>query len=53
MRTLGHDAEYLPTGSPEIAAVGACDDQKTVEGLIDLANPSYWAKCHHSVCIAL
>lgn len=37
MRIRRHDAEYPPTDSPEITSADVHDDQKTAEGLIELA----------------
>ena len=37
MRIRRHDAEYPPADSPEITPDDVRDDQKTAEGLIDLA----------------
>jgi hypothetical protein len=37
MRTRRHDAEYPPTDSPEITPDDVREDQRTAEGLIDLA----------------
>ncbi|MGH3278298.1 MAG: hypothetical protein ACRDNW_04080 [Trebonia sp.] len=39
MRIRRHDAEYPPTDSPEITPADVCDDEKTAEGIIDLAAP--------------
>lgn len=37
MRIRRHDAEYPPTDSPEITPADVRDDEKSAEGIIDLA----------------